>query len=90
MHKISTYKRELINWWKTPAESPDLNPIENVWASLKYYLRNQYKPTNLETLEQGIKKFWKLMTPEHCAKYISHLNKVMPVVVLKQGDASGF
>ena len=30
------------------------------------------------------------MTPERCAKYISHLNKVMPVVVLKQGDASGF
>ena len=29
-----------IEWWKTPAETPDLNPIEKVWGSMKNYLRN--------------------------------------------------
>ena len=24
-----------IMWWRTPPESPDLNPIENIWGSLK-------------------------------------------------------
>ena len=28
------FKDEGINWWKTPAESPDCNPNENVWHKL--------------------------------------------------------
>ena len=28
-----------INWWKTPAESPDLNPIENLLHELKEFSR---------------------------------------------------
>ena len=26
-----------IQWWKSPAESPDLNPIELLWGSMKTF-----------------------------------------------------
>ena len=26
-----------ISWWKSPAERPDLNPIEMIWASMKNF-----------------------------------------------------
>ena len=79
-----------INWWKTPAESPDLNPIENVWGSMKYYLRHHFKPRDIQSLQTGIKKFWMSMTPDVCRKYIGHLDKVIPKVVEVDGAASGY
>ena len=29
------FEQNNINWWKTPPESPDANPIENLWHELK-------------------------------------------------------
>ena len=33
-----------VHWWKTPPESPDANPIENMWHELKEYIRREVKP----------------------------------------------
>jgi len=46
-HIENYFEENNINWWPTPQESPDLNPIENLWGSLKQYLQTKHKPTNL-------------------------------------------
>jgi len=66
-----------INWWKTPPESPDLNPIENLWHELKEYIRREGKPTKNEELIAGIEEFWGSVSGEKCRKYIRHLQKVL-------------
>ena len=78
-----------ISWGKSQAESPDLNPTEKVWGSMKTYLRDKHKPRNLEELKEGIRAYWKKLTPEVCTRYIDHLQKVMPIVVSEQGAPSG-
>ena len=78
-----------VNWWKSPAESPDLNPIELMWGSMKNFIRDKLKPKNLGELKEGIRKYWSTLTPEVCTRYIDHLQKVMPVVVQVEGAPSG-
>lgn len=79
-----------INWWKTPAESPDLNPIENMWHELKEYIRREVKPTTKQQLIEGILAFWDTVTVDKCKKYINHLNKVIPKVIELEGAATGY
>ena len=88
---IQTFKDLKITWWKTPAESPDINPIENLWAELKGHIRKYAKPTTKDELIQAINTFWSTkVTPEKCRKYISHVHKVLPKVLERQGQASGY
>lgn len=79
-----------INWWCTPPESPDLNPIENMWHELKEHLRARVKPRNQAELVAGIEGFWNTVTPNKCRKYIRHIYKVIPRVIELKGDASGY
>ena len=51
-----------IEWWKTPAESPDLNPIENLWHELKEYIRREVKPKTKDDLLTGIDNFWRTVS----------------------------
>jgi len=77
-----------INWWKTPAESPDLNPIERVWSHLKQYLTHTIKPRNKNELIEGIKQYWNTkLTIEQCKRFINHIHRVIPVLIAKGGEA---
>ena len=79
-----------IKHWPTPPESPDLNPIENVWASMKHHIRSKVKPRTKDQLVHGIQEFWATLTPAACRRYISHMFKVVPKVIERQGKASGY
>ena len=79
-----------VNWWKTPPESPDLNPIENLWHELKEYQRRVVKPKTKEELIGGIIQFWNTVDTAKCTKYIRHLKKVVPKVIAVEGGPTGY
>ena len=79
-----------INWWKTPPESPDMNPIENLWHQLKEHIRGQVKPRTKQELIDGIKDFWKRVDATLCTRYIRHLRKVIPAAIELNGEPTGY
>ena len=83
-------KDHKVTWWRTPAESPDCNPIENLWHELKEYIRRVKKPKTKGELIDGIKEFWDGLTVSKCLKYINHLKKALPKVIEVNGAATGY
>jgi transposase len=89
---LSNYR---VNWWPTPPQSPDLNPIELVWHALTTYVRKNAPKTCYSTnttlqFIQTIKQFWRTLTPTVCRKYIEHLPRVMPHVIINDGASTAF
>ena len=76
-----------MNYWPTPAESPDMNPIQNLWHELKNHLRSIVTPKIREELVKGIENFWVELTAEKRVRYIKHLKEVVPATVDRHGKA---
>ena len=72
----SFYDDKGITWWKTPPESPDLNPIENMWHEMKEYIRRQVRPHSKEELITGIQTFWKTVDVAKCTRLVTSNSKL--------------
>ena len=79
-----------INWWKTSAESPEMNPIENLRHELKEPIRREIKPTTKQELIDGINHLWATVDRHKCRPYINHVKKVLPRVIELNGEATGY
>ena len=63
-------------WW--PANSPDLSPIETVWAILKQELSKR-KNSNLNELRNNILDIWNRFPKELCLKIISEFDEKVKI-----------
>ena len=59
-------KVKVLEW---PSQSPDFNPIENLWAELKKRVRAK-RPTNLTQLHQLCQEEWAKIHQTYCGKLV--------------------
>ena len=79
-------KVKVLEW---PSQSPDLNPIENVWAELKKRVRAR-RPTNLTQLHQLCQEEWAKIHPTYCGKLVEGYPKRLTQVKQFKGNATKY
>ena len=72
-----------------PSNSPDANPIENVWAPLKDRVAAR-EPATLDQLEQYIKEEWAKLTPDFALRLVQSMPRRMAALIDAGGDSIDF
>ncbi len=71
----------VLDW---PANSPDLNPIENLWGIVKRKMRDT-RPNNADELKATVKETWASIPPQQCHKLFTSMSSQIEAVIKAKG-----
>ncbi len=71
----------VLDW---PANSSDLNPIDNLWGIVKRKMRDT-RPNNADDLKATVKETWASIPPQQCHKLITSMPRRIEAVIKAKG-----
>ncbi|EXX50494.1 hypothetical protein RirG_270280 [Rhizophagus irregularis DAOM 197198w] len=87
--RVATAAREnagivTLDW---PAQSPDINPIENIWAEMKMMIRRRSPPpSSISVLMEYVTDAWNDIPPEYYRKLIKSMPRRVDAVISANGN----
>lgn len=72
---------KVLEW---PSQSPDLNPIENLWRELKLRVAKR-QPSNITALEKICAEEWAKIPTEVCVDLVKNYRNCLTAVIANQG-----
>lgn len=77
---------QVVEW---PPQSPDLNPIENLWCDVKKYVADA-KPTNNQHLWRVVEEAWRKITPTRCQNLVNSMPRRCKAVLKNKGFSTKY
>ncbi|MBW0587421.1 hypothetical protein O181_127136 [Austropuccinia psidii MF-1] len=68
-----------------PPNSPDLNPIENLWFKMKYVVTHLFNPKTMDELTVAVNAAWESLPFDHLDSLLLSLPARMQMVVDQNG-----
>jgi hypothetical protein len=85
---LSNHGVTVLDW---PAQSPDLNPIEHLWHSLKLKLsKYETKAESIGILWSRVEKEWNSFSAEDCNRYIESMPDRVKAVLKAKGGSTRY
>ena len=74
-----------INYLSWPSQSPDLNPIENVWSVHKTNVSN-HRVTSVQHFIQIIKEEWQALDKIFAKNFVISMKNHISLLLSNEGD----
>jgi len=89
---VQEYEKALFihrMWW--PAQSPNLNPIENLWRIIKLRIsKRRHRIQSISEMEEVIREEWAKLTPNDWQKCIKSIEKRCRLILKARGGAINY
>ncbi|CAB5366358.1 unnamed protein product [Rhizophagus irregularis] len=74
-----------------PAQSPDMNPIENIWSYIEVKIRQRdSQPSSVSQLEQWVKEEWDAVPADYYRNLIKSMPRRIQAVIAAKGGPTKY
>lgn len=83
------FQNNNVNVLSWPSQSPDLNPIENLWGEVKVTIQGK-NPSNKDELWTLVKSAWENIPIEKCQKLVDSMPSRCLAVIKNNGYSTKY
>jgi len=80
---LNNQQFQLLSW---PSQSPDLNPIENIWSYIKQKIRKRLtRASNFDDVYEFVKQEWEMLDKDYLTTLVHSMPRRIELVIKNKG-----